>query len=189
MEMCQVMGVEKSRRAPSQSFIEFHPSTLALPSLQHQRGKVFSLAFPVRWPLITMNHTRLLMSDSTSIPDLGFGNATAHDPFQAAKASALKAAEELRSAAAQKANELRDAAGARATQIKSSAEQKAAELKSGFQEKAEDIRGYADDALGQAKERYETLMSEAENMAREKPRQALLTAFGVGLFVGLLLRR
>ena len=32
-------------------------------------------------------------------------------------------------------------------------------------------------------------MGEAETMAREKPRQALLTAFGVGLFVGLLLRR
>ena len=44
-------------------------------------------------------------------------------------------------------------------------------------------------ALGQAKERYESFMSEAETLAREKPRQALLTAFGVGLFVGLLLRR
>ena len=44
-------------------------------------------------------------------------------------------------------------------------------------------------ALGQAKEQYEKFMGEAETMAREKPRQALLTAFGVGLFVGLLLRR
>ena len=81
------------------------------------------------------------------------------------------------------------AAEARAQQIKSVAEQKAAELKSGFQDKADDFKVYADDALGQAKEQYEKFMGEAETMAREKPRQALLTAFGVGLFVGLLLRR
>ena len=129
------------------------------------------------------------MNDTSPSTDLGFGSKASHDPFQAAKASALKAAEELRAAASQKASELRDAAGARAQHFKMTAEQKAAELKSGLQEKAGDIRGLADDALDQAKERYELLMTEAETMAREKPRQALLTAFGAGLVVGLLLRR
>ncbi len=132
---------------------------------------------------------RPIMNDTTPLPDLGFTSAPSVDPFQAAKASALKAAEELRTAATQKASELRQSAEARAQHLKSTAEQKAAALKSEIQDKAGDIRGYADDALGQAKERYETLMSEAETMAREKPRQALLTAFGVGLFFGLLLRR
>jgi ElaB/YqjD/DUF883 family membrane-anchored ribosome-binding protein len=132
---------------------------------------------------------QIIMNDTSPLSDLGFGSHASQDPFQAAKTTALKAAEELRAAASQKASELRDVAGARAQHFKNSAEQKAAELKSGFQDKAGDIRGYADDALGQAKERYEALMSEAEVMAREKPRQALLTAFGVGLFVGLLLRR
>lgn len=129
------------------------------------------------------------MNDTTPLPDLGFNSAPTVDPFQAAKASALKAAEELRTAAAQKATELRQSAESRAQEIKSTAEQKAAVLKAEFQDKAENIRGYADDAVGQAKERYENFMAEAETMAREKPRQALLTAFGVGLFVGLLLRR
>ncbi len=129
------------------------------------------------------------MSDSTPLPDLGFSAAPTNDPFQAAKASALKAAEELRAAAAQKATELRHAAESRAHQIKSSAGQKAAEIKSELHDKTEDLRAYADEALGQAKQTYESFMTEAETLAREKPRQALLTAFGVGVLVGLILRR
>jgi ElaB/YqjD/DUF883 family membrane-anchored ribosome-binding protein len=129
------------------------------------------------------------MSDASHLSDAGFSPAPSADPFQAAKASALKAAEELRTAAAQKANELRSAAESRAQQIRATAGQKAAELKSEFQGKTEDIRAFADEALGQAKQRCESLMTEAENLAREKPRQALLTAFGVGVIVGLILRR
>ena len=74
------------------------------------------------------------MSDSPS-PETPFrANPAVHDPFQAAKASALKAPEALRNAAA-------------------------------------DLR------------------SEAEKFAREKPLQALATAFGAGLLLGMLLRR
>lgn len=152
-------------------------------------GRYFSLAFPLRWFLIWTITPALLMNDSVPLPDIGFTSAMPVDPFQTAKASALRAAEELRQSAAQKASELRDAAEAKAQQIKGVAEQKAAEFKTGFQDKADDFKVYADDALGQAKEQYEKFMGEAETMAREKPRQALLTAFGVGLFVGLLLRR
>jgi ElaB/YqjD/DUF883 family membrane-anchored ribosome-binding protein len=129
------------------------------------------------------------MNDSSPLAETGFGAATSSDPFQAAKASALKAAEELRSAAAQKAQELRSAAEGRAQQFKASAEQRASEIRTDLQDKTEDIRAYADEALDQAKQRYETLMTEAEKLAREKPRQALFTAFGVGVVVGLLLRR
>lgn len=119
----------------------------------------------------------------------GLGAGATQDPFQSAKASALKAAEELRAAAAIKANELRTAAESRAQQLRATAEQKASELKTDIKDKTEDLRAYADEAIGQARKQYETLMTEAENMAREKPRQALLTAFGVGVVVGLLLRR
>lgn len=122
-----------------------------------------------------------------NFPDAG--GTTAHDPFQAAKASAMKAAEELRAAAAQKATELRDAAESRAQQLKSAAEQKAAALKTELAGKASDIRHYADDALEQARDSCQNFVQEAEKMAVEKPRQALLTAFGIGLVVGLLLRR
>lgn len=134
--------------------------------------------------------------NESSNPETGFGSSIGNDPFQAAKASAMKAAEDLRSAAAQKASEIRTAAESRAQQFKSAAEQKASELKSDLTEKAGEFRHYADDAvvqarekLGEARDRCENLVAEAEELARVKPRQALMTAFGVGLVIGLLLRR
>ncbi|WP_395752453.1 hypothetical protein [Prosthecobacter sp.] len=111
-----------------------------------------------------------------------FGASAPQDPFQAAKASALKAAEELRAAAAQKASEFRSAAEARAQQIRSSAEQKATDIK----EKAGE---FADNTLNEARVRFEDLRAEAEKFAREKPLQALLTAFGIGFVVGAIVRR
>jgi len=113
--------------------------------------------------------------------DSPFGSAPI-DPFQAAKASALKAAEELRSAAAQKASELRGAAEQRAQQWKQSA---AADIK----EKADEFRQYAGDTFEEARARCADLRVEAEKFAREKPVQALATAFGIGFVLGLLMRR
>ncbi len=111
-----------------------------------------------------------------------FGSAVPHDPFQAAKASAMKAAEELRAAAAQKVTEFRSAAETRAQQFRSTAEQRATDIR----DKAEEI---ADQTLNQARVRYDDLRAEAEKFAREKPLQALLTAFGIGFVVGAILRR
>ena len=129
-----------------------------------------------------MRILRAAMTDQP-IPDSPFGSA--HDPFQAAKASAMKAAEELRAAATQKAQELRNVAETKATQFRATAEQKAADLR----EKADEYRDYAGQAFTDAKGRCSDIRTEAENFAREKPMQAILTAFGVGLFVGLLLRK
>ncbi|MBE2281909.1 MAG: hypothetical protein IAE77_00450 [Prosthecobacter sp.] len=114
--------------------------------------------------------------------DSSFGAASPHDPFQAAKASALKAAEELRAAAAQKASEFRTAAESRAQQIRATAEQKATDIKDRAGE-------FADHTFTEARERYADLRAEAEKFAREKPLQALLTAFGIGFVVGSILRR
>ena len=112
------------------------------------------------------------------------GSAT-HDPFQAAKASALKAAEELRQATAMKAQELRHSVETRAHDLRTAAEHKAEE----FRERATEVRHQADQAIQDARARYDDLRSEAEHFAREKPLQALATAFGVGLVIGLILRR
>jgi ElaB/YqjD/DUF883 family membrane-anchored ribosome-binding protein len=117
------------------------------------------------------------MSDSTS-SDAGFGAAPGTDPFQTAKASAMKAAEELRAAASAKAQDLRAAAEARAKELKSAAGQHAGEF-----------REYADQAFTEARDRYADLRNEGEKFVREKPMHAVLTAFGVGLFLGLILRR
>lgn len=117
--------------------------------------------------------------------ETAFGASAPHDPFQAAKASAMKAAEELRAAAAQKAAEFRTAAESRAQNFRATAEAKAADIK----EKAGEFRDYADETLGEARERFADLRVEAEKFAREKPLQALLAAFGIGFIVGNILRR
>jgi len=125
------------------------------------------------------------MNDNPTL-DSPFGSSPSiSDPFQAAKASALKAADELRHAAAQKATDFRQAAEARAQQFKESAGTAAAEIK----EKAGEFKEYADETWQEARARCSDLRTEAEKFAREKPLQALLTAFGVGFVVGLILRR
>ena len=127
------------------------------------------------------------MSDTT-LPDSPFGSAAAvppHDPFQAAKASAMKAAEELRAAAVQKAGELRDAVENRAQKLRDTASTAGADLK----EKSDELRQYADETLKEAGARFADLRAEAERFAREKPAQALAAAFGVGFVLGLILRR
>lgn len=131
---------------------------------------------PARHP-----HTFRIMTDNPTA-DSVFGSSPSHDPFQAAKASALKAAEELRAAAAQKASEFRAAAETKAQQFRDTAEQKATNIK----EKAGE---FADHTLSEARVRYDDLRAEAEKFAREKPLQALLTAFGIGFVVGAILRR
>jgi ElaB/YqjD/DUF883 family membrane-anchored ribosome-binding protein len=80
---------------------------------------------------------------------------------------------------------LRDAAEAQAGRLKAAAGQRVHDLGG----RADEFREIASETLGQARVQYEELMAEAEKLAREKPRQALLTAFGVGLLVGLLLKR
>lgn len=124
------------------------------------------------------------MNESPS-PDSPFGASAPADPFQAAKVSAMKAAEELRNAASQKAQELKSAAEARAQQFKDAAGQ----FKETATHRAEEFKSAANEAWSDARGKYDDIRAEAERYTREKPLQAVLTAFGVGLFVGLILRR
>ncbi len=107
-----------------------------------------------------------------------FGAASSADPFAAAKASAMKAAEELRAVAAAKANEFRHAA-----------EQRAQQIKHGAEEAGQQFRDYADKAWEETRTQTKDFAAEAEKFAREKPIQALLAAFGVGFLVGVILKR
>ena len=102
---------------------------------------------------LALQATSRILSDimtDTPLPD-SFGNSAAQDPFQAAKASAMKAAEELRAAASQKASELRSAAESKASHFKATAEQK-----------ADQYREYAGEAFSEAKGQYSDLKAEAE---------------------------
>lgn len=130
-------------------------------------------------PLIPIPHGKAMNENN---PDNGFGAATPSDPFQAAKASAMKAAEELRQTAAQK---LKAAAEGGAQQFREAAET----VKDAAQERAGQFRDAAGEAWSDARVKYDDIRTEAERLTREKPMQAVLTAFGVGLFIGLILRR
>ena len=88
-----------------------------------------------------------------SNPDNGFGAATPSDPFQAAKASAMKAAEELRHAATQKAQELKSAAEGRAQQIRDAAET----MKDSAQHRAEEFKDAANEAWSDARVKVDDL--------------------------------
>ncbi len=120
-----------------------------------------------------------------SSPDNSYGASAPTDPFQAAKASAMKAAEELRHAASQKAQELKSAAEGRTQQLKEAADA----FKETAGQKAEEFKEAASEAWSEARGKYEDLRAQTERLAREKPMQTVLTAFGVGLFIGLILRR
>lgn len=126
----------------------------------------------------------IAMSDSTS-SDNPYDPAAPTDPFQAAKASAMKAAEELRQATTQKAQEWKNAAEARAQQFKDTA----GHIRENAEQRADQFREAANEAWSDARVKVDDLRAEAERFTREKPLQAVLTAFGVGLFVGLILRR
>jgi ElaB/YqjD/DUF883 family membrane-anchored ribosome-binding protein len=135
-------------------------------------------------PIGFKNHPPPMTDNPTA--DSPFGaSANPIDPFHAAKASAMKAAEDLRNVAAQKASELRHVAEQRAQQWRDSATHAASDIK----EKADEFRQYADDTWKEARARCADLRVEAEKFAREKPVQALATAFGIGFVLGLLMRR
>lgn len=139
-------------------------------------GLYSSLTFAVEAASANLHPPREM--NENPIPDIDPAIPASHDPFQAAKASAMKAAEELRAAASEKAREL-----------KSTAESRAHDLKETAGKKAEEFRGYADDALHEAREVCADFRTEAEKFTRENPVQALVGAFGVGLVLGLLLRK
>lgn len=100
------------------------------------------------------------------------------DAVASAKASAIKAAEDLKAAAA-----------AKAEQFKHAMEDKAQSFKEAAGDKSHEFKDYADRTWEDARAQVQDYAAEAEKFAKEKPLQALLTAFGVGLIAGILLKK
>jgi ElaB/YqjD/DUF883 family membrane-anchored ribosome-binding protein len=99
------------------------------------------------------------------------------NPEEAAKGGQ----EHLQSAA----GDLKEAASAKVENIRQAAEQKADELREAAQGKAEELRGAAENAKSLAK----SWQAEGEAYVRENPTKAILVALGIGILVGLLLRK
>ena len=80
--------------------------------------------------------------------------------------------------------DLKEAASAKIENIRQ-AGQKADELRGVAQGKAEELRGAVENAKSQAK----SWQAEGEAYVRENPSKAILVALGVGILLGLLLRK
>jgi len=72
---------------------------------------------------------------------------------------------------------------------KSHAKQAAQDIRSAAEAKASELRGKAEQAYGQAKDRARSWQEEGENYVRQNPLRGVLTALGIGFILGLLIRR
>jgi ElaB/YqjD/DUF883 family membrane-anchored ribosome-binding protein len=87
------------------------------------------------------------------------------------------------------AGDLKEAAGARVENIRQAVEQKADELRGAAQGKAQELRGAAESAWSDTKSQAKSWHAEGEAYVRDNPTKAILIALGVGVLLGVLLRK
>jgi ElaB/YqjD/DUF883 family membrane-anchored ribosome-binding protein len=114
--------------------------------------------------------------------------------------SVQKAAHDLRVAAGESAKQVAHSAEERARQLKEAASKKAQQFREYAGEKAEHAKETAGDKVGQirhaAGEQWEDtrirareLHGQIEDYVRQNPTRAVLAAGGIGVLIGLLVRR
>jgi ElaB/YqjD/DUF883 family membrane-anchored ribosome-binding protein len=87
------------------------------------------------------------------------------------------------------AGNLEDAASAKVEDLRQAGGQKADELRSAVQGKAQELRGTAESAWSDVGSKAKSWQAEGEAYVRDNPTKAVLTALGLGLLLGLLLRK
>ncbi len=108
--------------------------------------------------------------------------------FEAGKAHAMQAADELREAAIKKADELRHAAENRVNDLKEKATEKAEELRRAAHDRADEFRDYAEETYAHGRERLDDWRSDSEHYIRENPAKSVLIALGIGFLIGRLFK-
>ena len=97
-----------------------------------------------------------------------------------------QAASDLRS---HSADSVSDFAATQAQTVKASAVEKAQNFRSYAGEKAAALKGEATVKLKQGAQKAKEIHANAEDYVRENPTKAVLGAVGVGVIIGLILRR
>ena len=87
------------------------------------------------------------------------------------------------------AGDLKEAARAKIEDMRQAAGQKVDELRGAAQGKAQELRGAAQSAWSDAGTKAKSWQVEGEVYVRDNPTKAVLIALGVGLLLGLLLRK
>jgi ElaB/YqjD/DUF883 family membrane-anchored ribosome-binding protein len=85
--------------------------------------------------------------------------------------------------------DLKEAASAKVEDIRQAAGQKVDELRGAAQGKAQELRSAAESTWSDARSQAKSWQAEGEAYVRKNPAKAVLIALGVGLLLGLLLRK
>jgi ElaB/YqjD/DUF883 family membrane-anchored ribosome-binding protein len=98
--------------------------------------------------------------------------------FESGKTQAMRAAEQLRSAASSTVQQFRTVAGEQTGTMRAAAETQ-----------ADQIREAAEQQWTQARTQVEDWQQDLEDYVRANPTKSILATFGLGLVVGMLLRK
>lgn len=134
------------------------------------------------------------MEETFADPDF-----SADSPFSETPAS-QQAATDLRAAAGDKARQIAQDAGSKAQQLKEAAidkaqqfrdfaGSKASEIKETASVKAQQFKEAAGEQLQQGRVKAREFHADTEEYIRQHPTKSVLTALGVGVVIGLILRR
>ena len=103
--------------------------------------------------------------------------------------NAQQAANELREAAGDKTKQLKESAVEKAQQFRKFAGAKASDISETAKFKAQNIKELASEQVKSSQVKAREMHSEAEDYIRTNPTKSVLTALGVGVVIGLVIRR
>jgi len=113
----------------------------------------------------------------------------AADDFRAAAGGPTGKAKQIAQEAGAKAQQFKEAAAAKANQFREFAGAKASDLKETAGVKAQQFKQAASDQVEQGRVKAREAHADAEDYVRQHPTKSVLTALGVGVLIGLVIRR
>lgn len=102
---------------------------------------------------------------------------------------AQQAADDLRIAAGDKAKQFKQTAVDKAQQFRQFAGTKATDIKETAKVKAQHVKQVASDQVQCSKEKAKKIHTDTEEYIRKNPTKSVLTALGVGVLIGLVIRK
>jgi ElaB/YqjD/DUF883 family membrane-anchored ribosome-binding protein len=109
--------------------------------------------------------------------------------LESGKTQAMRAAEQLRNAAASTVQQFRTVAEERADQLRAAAGEQTGTMRAAAEAQAEQLRDAAEEQWSQARTQVQDWQQELETYVRANPTKSILATFGLGLVLGLMMRR